>query len=152
MPYISYSTSFEPVTSRDEYGQASFKPTTGEQWELGGKWASADERLMVSAAYFDIYKKNVTEIDPVTDKTVQIGKVASRGFELEAKGRITEKASVIASYFNTDATYETGDYEGNTFYAVPTEQAVLWMTMATVSMTASMKTSLHRDGPIRAFS
>ncbi|TQS72536.1 TonB-dependent siderophore receptor [Rhodobacteraceae bacterium] len=132
MPYISYSTSFEPVTSLDDNGRASFKPTTGEQWEVGGKWASNDGRFTVSAAYFDISKTNITENDPVTDVTRQIGEVGSKGFELEARGEITDRLSLIASYFNTDATYKTGDNKGNTFYAVPTEQAAVWMKYAVI--------------------
>lgn len=130
MPYASYSTSFEPVTSLDDNGQASFDPTKGEQWEIGAKWQSADKRFLVSAAYFDITKKNITESDPVTDVTVQIGKVRSKGFEIEARGELTDRLSIIGSYFNTDATYESGDYKGNTFYAVPTEQAALWVKYA----------------------
>ncbi|WP_460274497.1 TonB-dependent siderophore receptor [Celeribacter sp. ULVN23_4] len=130
VPYVSYSTSFEPVTSLDDDGDASFDPTTGEQWEIGAKWQSSDKRFLVSAAYFDITKKNITESDPVTDETVQIGEIRSKGFEIEARGELTDQLSLIASYFNTDATYESGDDEGNTFYAVPTEQAALWVKYA----------------------
>jgi TonB-dependent siderophore receptor len=130
VPYLSYSTSFEPVTSLDDSGEATFEPTTGEQWEVGAKWQSSDGRFLVSAAYFDITKKNITESDPVTSETVQIGEIRSKGFEIEARGELTDRLSVIGSYFNTDATYETGDDKGNTFYAVPTEQAALWVKYA----------------------
>jgi iron complex outermembrane receptor protein len=130
VPYVSYATSFEPVTSLDDNGEATFKPTTGEQWEIGAKWQSADKRFLVSAAYFDITKKNITESDPVTDETVQIGEIRSKGFEIEARGELTDRLSIIGSYFNADATYESGDDKGNTFTAVPTEQAALWVKYA----------------------
>ncbi|WP_172293261.1 TonB-dependent siderophore receptor [Pseudoruegeria sp. HB172150] len=130
VPYFSYSTSFEPVTELDDDGDASYDPTTARQWEAGVKWASADGKILLSAAYFDIQKKNIVESyldemnNPVTD---QIGSVRSKGIELEAKAELMDNLTVIASYFNTDATYETGDYAGNTFYAIPTEQASVWV-------------------------
>ena len=129
VPYLSYSTSFEPVTQLDTSGGTGFEPTTARQWEAGVKWASPQGNILLSAAYFDILKENIVESYTTggVTTTAQIGEVSSKGIELEGKARLSDKWSLVGSYFNTDATYETGADAGNTFYAVPTETAALWL-------------------------
>ncbi|MFT6168086.1 MAG: iron complex outermembrane receptor protein [Celeribacter sp.] len=127
--YLSYSTSFEPVNQLDTDGNPSYDPTTARQWELGAKWASADDRVFVSAALFDIRKENIVEshTDEGVTITEQIGAVSSKGFELEAQGQVTDRLSVVAAYGYNKGEYETGSNKGNAFYAVPEETASLWL-------------------------
>jgi len=108
-PYISYSTSFQPVIGQTFAGQA-FKPTSGKQWEGGVKYDAGDRlgedvKLFATAAVFRIEQSNVLTTDPGNvNFQVQTGQVVSKGFELEAVTRIKEKLSVNASYSYTDAT------------------------------------------------
>ncbi|WP_010139451.1 TonB-dependent siderophore receptor [Oceanicola sp. S124] len=130
MSYVSYSTSFEPVTELDDDGNASFDPTTGEQWELGAKWLSADGNVMLSAALFDIKKKNIVETVDLgggLSESQQVGQISSTGIELEAHARLSDRLSVVAGYFKADPRYDSGDYEGNQMHIVPLESASLWV-------------------------
>ncbi|MDE2411946.1 MAG: TonB-dependent siderophore receptor [Sphingomonadales bacterium] len=58
--YTSYSTSFVPVaaSSQDVFGMNPFKPTEATSIEGGVKTELFNRRLNVTAAYFDIKKKN----------------------------------------------------------------------------------------------
>ncbi|MEO5494975.1 MAG: TonB-dependent siderophore receptor [Sphingomonas sp.] len=59
--YASYSTSYVPVAaaSFDVFGLNPFKPTEAKSYEAGVKTNLFDERLNLTAAYFDIERKNV---------------------------------------------------------------------------------------------
>ena len=61
-PYISYSTSFMPVTDAGENGQL-LNPEEGKQTEVGVKLQALDQRLQGYIAYYDLTRKNVTETD-----------------------------------------------------------------------------------------
>ncbi len=126
--YLSYSTSFEPVTDTDDDGNV-YDPTTARQWELGAKWQSVDGRMFVSAALFDIQKKNILESYTEEGETYtdQIGSVRSKGVEIEAQAEVNERLSLIAAYGYNDGYYETGENKGNNFYAVPDQNASLWV-------------------------
>lgn len=53
-PYISYSTSFEPnLQTNRAPGVAPFRPTTGEQTEIGVKYQPVDTTLMTGAVRFN---------------------------------------------------------------------------------------------------
>lgn len=58
--YASYATSFVPTTAanQDVFGLNPFPPTEAEAYEGGVKAELFDKRLNVTAAYFDIQKKN----------------------------------------------------------------------------------------------
>lgn len=129
MPYVSYSTSFEPVLDLDDYGEASFEPTKARQWELGAKWASTDGRFLVTAAYFDIKKNNITEsvYENGDYFTRQVGEVTSKGFELEAYANVTDRLGVMASYSMVDPVVKTGEYAGKQYSFVPLDTAAVWV-------------------------
>ena len=97
VPYASFSTSFQPSTDYDVNGNL-LDPSDARQFEVGAKWASADDKLFVSAAYFDIEQTNIVEDDPVNGwpHRTNIGTRRSKGFELEARGRVTDRLDVIA--------------------------------------------------------
>jgi iron complex outermembrane receptor protein len=147
VPYLSYSTSFEPVKELDDNGEASFSPEKSRQWELGAKWASADGRMLLTGALFDIRKKNITEsvTEAGVTTTEQVGSVRSKGVELEAHAQVSDRLSLIASYFHTDAYYETGDYKGNQYYAVPLETVSLWAKYG-ISETIDLSLGLRHVG------
>ena len=108
-PYISYATSFEPVLGVDAVTNEDFKPSEGEQFEIGVKY---DARglpdgidLLMSGAIYQITQKNVVSTAPsVTPVSgTQSGEVEVNGVELELVSRINDQLSINASYSYTDS-------------------------------------------------
>ncbi len=132
-PYVSYSTSFQPVAGTDYEGNA-FKPTTGEQYEAGIKFQPDGWRGMFTASVFQITQQNVLTNDPINyGYSVQDGAVRSRGLELEAKTSVSANLDVIASYtylnarVTQDNPTEAGVSKVGTVPAgVPENAASLW--------------------------
>ncbi|WP_198672152.1 TonB-dependent siderophore receptor [Pseudogemmobacter bohemicus] len=129
--YASYSTSFEPVTQVPLAGEDAFKPTEGEQVEIGLKWVNSDETLSVTAALYDLRQLNVLKAVPGTSPSrfEQVGEVRSRGFELEAQGRVSDAFSLIGAYSYNDSRIHksTNASEiGLRNDRVPVHQASLW--------------------------
>lgn len=101
-PYVSYSTSFQPITGVSSAGTA-FKPTTGEGIEGGIKFKPVGMNLMFTAAAFEITQQNVTTADPTNvNLSIQNGEVRSRGVEFELRGNLTRELEIIAGYSHTD--------------------------------------------------
>jgi catecholate siderophore receptor len=73
------------------------KPEDSENIELGTKWEFFDEKLLVSAAVFQITKSNVMEGDSAnsyaTTGTYNTGKNRVQGIEFSITGNITDKLS-----------------------------------------------------------
>jgi iron complex outermembrane recepter protein len=128
-PYVSYSTSFVPVTGVDRLG-APFKPTTGEGGEVGVKFKPNGMNLMLSAAFFDIVQNNVSTADPASPFlfSVQTGQVRVRGFEFEARGNVTRELEIVGGYSRLDpkVTRSNDGTIGNTLVNTAVEQASLW--------------------------
>ncbi|SEU19141.1 iron complex outermembrane recepter protein [Burkholderia cepacia] len=106
-PYVSHSTSFDPVIGVRLYGGGLPKPTRGTQTEAGLRWQPPGRKLMLIAALYQIDQTNVVtptpvNLDPTGTTSVQTGKVRSRGIELSAVGKITRELSVVASYVHQD--------------------------------------------------
>lgn len=130
-PYISYSTSFEPVTQAPQAGEGTFDPTEGEQLEVGVKWSRPDDSLMVTASVYDLRQTNVLKsIDGTTPTAYeQVGEIKSRGFELEAQGRISRNLSLIGAYSYNDSKISESNKPaevGMKNDRVPRHQASLW--------------------------
>lgn len=136
--YFSYSEGFEPQSSEtinDEtdinYG-VEIDAMTSEQKEVGTKWQLLNDRLMLTAAYFDISKKGVLVTETIDHPdfeslTTQEGEQRHKGFEFAAQGAITSQLFVMASVMNLDAKYEVSDkYQGNTPVDAPEWSAALW--------------------------
>ncbi|NTI52558.1 TonB-dependent siderophore receptor [Agrobacterium rhizogenes] len=128
-PYASYSTSFEPVLGTDWSGNP-FKPTKGEQYEVGAKYQPDGWESFLTASLFDITQRNVKTADPDTSHpyaSVQTGEVRSRGVELEAHVNVNDNLSLIASYSHIDIkNTEDTTYQGKRPYGVPSNLASLW--------------------------
>lgn len=129
--YASYSTSFEPVTTVPVAGQAPFKPTEGRQFEIGAKWANADDTLLVTAALYDLRQTNVLKAIAGSNpaRSEQVGEIRSRGFELEAQGRIAERFSLIGAYAYNDSRISKSTIAaeiGRRNDRIPMHQLSLW--------------------------
>ncbi|PRD72347.1 TonB-dependent siderophore receptor [Burkholderia multivorans] len=106
-PYISYSTSFNPIIGVSLLDGGVPKPTRGRQIEAGLRWQPPGKNLMLNAAIYQINQTNgVTPAlltqDPNGTKSVQTGEVRARGIELSATGKVTPNLSLIASYAYQD--------------------------------------------------
>ena len=96
-PYISYSTSFMPVTDAGENGTL-LNPEQGKQAEVGVKFQALDQRLQGYVAYYDLTRKNVTEADASGNFSIQTGEQVTKGFEAEMAAALTEQWNVAATY------------------------------------------------------
>lgn len=124
--YGSYSTSYVPVSanSQDNFGQNPFSPTKASSIEGGVKAELFDRRLIATAAYFDIKKKNtintftcLTAAQLATQGiaippgatiatgtcSAPIGGERSKGFELELSANPVEGWSLTFGYAHTQA-------------------------------------------------
>lgn len=128
VPYVSYATSFQPATQYD-VDDNLLDSSDARQFEVGAKWASADNRIFLSAAYFDIEQTNIAEIDPDNGwpNYANIGTRRAKGLELEAKAEINDRLSVIASLGTVDAQMTSGEYKGFTAQRIPKRSAALWL-------------------------
>ena len=96
-PYISYSTSFMPVTDAGENGQL-LNPEKGKQAEVGVKLQAIDQRLQGYVAYYDLTRRNVTETDASGNFSIQTGEQVTKGFEAEIAAAITNQWNISANY------------------------------------------------------
>ena len=129
-PYVSYAQSFEPVVGADRHGNA-FVPSTGEQWEAGLKYESADMSKTFVVSLFNITKKNDLTRDPTGtpyDK-VQTGETQSKGVEFEANVMLTDNIDLATSYTYMDmkVTEDNTGLEGKTPIWVPKHAANAWL-------------------------
>ncbi len=127
-PYVTYSTSFTPNLGADLLGN-SFKPTTGENAEIGVKYQPLGTNLMLTAAYFDTRQNNVLTADPRNPLfNTQTDAVRVRGFEFEAKGNITRELEIVAGYSHLDpkVTASVAGNAGKVMKNVARDQASLW--------------------------
>jgi iron complex outermembrane receptor protein len=133
-PYVSYSTSFEPIPGTDTSTLAAFKPSEGKQWEGGvkydGRTLDNGVKIFATAAIYDIKQTNVvsTTYSPSFAST-QIGEVEVKGFETEFVARINEQFSINGSYTYTDSKVldSLNDYEiGGPMPTTPKDKASLF--------------------------
>lgn len=114
-PYVSYATSFLPTTGADVDGKP-FKPTEGEQYEVGIKYQPTGFNALFTIAAYDLTKKNVLTPDPENGPLAakQVGEIRSRGIELEGTASPMDGLNVTVSYAFNDAevTKDEPDAEG----------------------------------------
>ncbi len=141
-PYAGYSTSFNPASGTDRFGNA-FSPTTGEQFEVGVKYQPEGMNSFVTLSAYHLTQDNVLSPDPVnTNFRVQTGQVTMKGLEIEGKAELNDAFSVIASYAYTDSEITKDNPNaagvsntGNRFAFVPRNQASIWLDYALQSST-----------------
>jgi len=101
-PYVNYSESFLPTIGRDFYDKP-FVPQRGTQYEVGVKWQPDTATLLAVSAY-SIKGTNLLQTDPMNgNNQIQVGKVKSRGIEIEGSRTVARDFTVSASYTYTHA-------------------------------------------------
>ncbi|SFJ86050.1 TonB-dependent siderophore receptor [Methylophaga sulfidovorans] len=105
-PYISYSESFNLVTSTDVEGNL-FDPEKAKQYEVGVKYEPKNIDGFISLAAFDLIKDDyvITEYDLSGTNNIsrQVGEVNSTGIEIEVGLELTEQLKLSAAYSYVDA-------------------------------------------------
>ena len=130
--YASYSKSFG--TNNSSYLSAGEKaaPEIGEQYEVGVKASLLDDRVFATATVFDLTKRNIMQTNPADPfgPQIPIGKVRSRGLELDVAGQITRNVTLVASYTYNAVKIEKDttlpQNEGNQISGTPRHAAALW--------------------------
>ncbi|MGO1073341.1 TonB-dependent siderophore receptor [Lysobacter sp. CA199] len=128
-PYVSYGESFLPTAGADANARP-FEPSRGKQVEAGVKFQPEGAHTLVTAAVFDLTKSNVVSYDPQTGDGRQIGRIRSRGIELEAKTELTRGLDLTASYTWLDmkVTDSLNPIEVDDMpIQVPKQNAALWL-------------------------
>jgi iron complex outermembrane receptor protein len=129
-PYVSYSTSYNPIIGINAAGDLLL-PETAKQSEVGLKYQPPGLDARFGISLFDLKRQNALTSDPNnTFFQIQNGEVTSRGIELEALANITRDFKVVASYTNYEL-FVSKDLDPTLIGKVPTakprEVASLWM-------------------------
>jgi iron complex outermembrane receptor protein len=142
-PYASYSTSFLPNSglSAPARGAQPFKPTTGEQYEVGVKYQPPGMNSFVQVAAYHITQQNVLTRDPVyIASSIAQGEIRSRGLEVEGRASLSSNLDLIGAYSYIDADItesNTPGVRGSRVPQVPHHLASGWANYA------------FTDGPLR---
>ncbi|MCH7335721.1 TonB-dependent siderophore receptor [Acinetobacter sp. NIPH 2699] len=108
-PYVSYATSFLPVSGTDFYDN-TFKPEKGKQIEVGLKLQSPDQRIQGSIAWFDLRRQNVSVTDPINNGfKIQRGEQMTRGVETEVNAQLFDQLTLTAAYTYTPDAKTSAD-------------------------------------------
>lgn len=127
-PYVSYSTSFEPITYKGADGKI-MKPTTAKQTEVGVKYQPQGSRSSATVAIYDLKQQHVASYDSLTYSYQQTGEVGSKGLEAETHLQLTNAWKVTTAYAYTDAKIlhdETASNVGLVPYWIPKHSGSVW--------------------------
>lgn len=127
-PYVSYSQSFDVLTTIDPTTGKLYKPLDGEQTEVGVKYEPDFYNGFINLALFDITQKNALVTNSTTWVATQTGEVTSKGVELETVGYLTDSLKLTASYTYTKAkTDDTGGQGKKQAGLIPKHIASAWL-------------------------
>jgi iron complex outermembrane receptor protein len=101
--YASYGEGFRP-NSGTNVASVPFEPETTRAYEVGAKFATADERISGTIALFDIKKSNVLTTDPLNPGfALALGSARSKGVEFDLNGELPGEFRIWLSYAYLDA-------------------------------------------------
>ncbi len=127
-PYVSVATFFNPIIETLADGSYA-QPETGTQYEVGVKYRPDLFDGLITASLFDLTKENALTGSSFARE--QLGKVNSRGFELEVQANITDAWKVTASVTAYDLKIKENDSNpdiiGNRPYLLPEQQASVFV-------------------------
>lgn len=100
--YGSYSQAFVPQYGLSRTNEP-FQPEMSRSYEVGLR-KQFGEDMMLTAAVYDIRKKNILVVDPAdTNFNINAGVARSRGFEAELQGRVAPGWRIALGLAYTDA-------------------------------------------------
>ncbi len=119
--YASYTQIFKQQDNVDVTTKTTLPPLLGSNYEIGWKGSFFNQRLNSSVALFTLEQKNRTVVDFtfVPDSTglrgsfqtiaKPIGKVVSKGVELELSGSLSENWQLFLGYTYNKSKYKNAD-------------------------------------------
>ncbi len=109
-PYVSYSESFLPQLGTTFDGE-SYDPLTGQQYEIGVKFAPQGMNALFTLSAFQITQQNaLTDDHDHPGYSLQQGETRARGVEFEAKADLLPHWQIIGGVTYTDAEYTVDSY------------------------------------------
>ncbi|WP_114764530.1 TonB-dependent siderophore receptor [Vibrio rhodolitus] len=135
--YANYSESFTPVNNvvNGDGSITERQPEESTQYELGTKWELMDSRLLLTAAVFDIEKRNISITEGKI--TTQGGIQRHIGTEFGAQGQISDKWFVMMSGMYLDANFDKHhDYQDKAPANVPEWSGSAWTRYSMTESTA----------------
>lgn len=123
--HASYGQSFVLNSGTGRTGQG-FAPERGSGYELGlsGKWDGAD--LAITA--FDITKRNILTNDPVdANFLAPVGRLTSRGVEMDGSLQLSKAWQVLANYAYTRARADDSAFATPAVLNVPEHSGGLFV-------------------------
>jgi vitamin B12 transporter len=94
------------------YGNLALRPEAGESWDAGVEQHAWDQRLMMSATYFQRYSRDLIEffdcvslyacLNPSGGYYANIDRAAAHGVELQAALNATDRLTLNGNYTLTD--------------------------------------------------
>lgn len=125
-PYMNYAESFVPLSGSDFFDRP-FEPLEGQSMEVGFKYQRPGSSFTVTSAVFDATEVNRLAEDPLhLGFSVQSAEVSLKGFEIEARGAVTDNIKIIAAYSYLSAKHTAGDQAGFRVESLPEHLASLW--------------------------
>ena len=108
----------------------AFDPETGEGYEIGAKLAA--DRVRGAISWFRVTKENVLATDPVdVNYLATVGRVISKGIEIDGEVELTQSLRMVANYSYTDAHSSDPSLATSDVLNVPEHTGTLQL-MATV--------------------
>ncbi|WP_420225617.1 TonB-dependent siderophore receptor [Pigmentiphaga litoralis] len=128
-PYVSYAESFAPTGVLDPISRTPFRAETGRQFEAGVRWQPAGRRQTLSAAIFDLRRKDFITYDPSFTPR-QNGDASVRGLELEVLAELTRRLNLTGAYSLTPRAKVISSADpakiGTQPLAVPRHRVSVW--------------------------
>jgi len=143
--YASWSEGFVPTTATglntatgNGIGGPVLDPESSFQIELGTRWTAFEGGLILSAALFDLRKENIVVSDPASltlpadqQWSANLGETRTRGFDLQAVGKLSPALRVIAGYAYLDNELVRVDsafasQAGNALPGIPEHSGNFW--------------------------
>ncbi|NHT77205.1 TonB-dependent siderophore receptor [Rhizobiaceae bacterium CRRU44] len=128
-PYASYSESFALKEGMRADG-GTWKPTTGQQYEIGVRYEIPGTDTMVTLSAFDLKQQNNVSAVPNTPFSVQTGEIGVRGIEAEIKASLDSGWDLTAStaYLDGEITEDAdSSLVGDKAFNTPDVTASLWV-------------------------
>lgn len=131
--YASYSNSYLPRAGEQlaslTLSNRTLKPEQFTNYEVGAKW-DVNPSLALTAAVFHLDRTNVAVTDPNDPtRSILVNGTRTNGFEIGARGRITDAWSVMGGY-----AYQDGEIASNQSDTIRKGNAVPLVSRNTVSL------------------
>ncbi|MEG0858638.1 MAG: TonB-dependent siderophore receptor [Pseudomonas sp.] len=127
-PYLSYSTSFDPVLGNDFNG-STFVPVEAKQYEAGLKYQPEGDHTSLTTSIYELTQDNVKSADSEhLGFYTQAGRVRSRGFEFELNSELSRQLNLQFSYAYLDnKVLQDTRYQGQSLAQTPRHSASSWL-------------------------